>query len=97
MVMVLLARAVNLFSEVIVTLIIVSALMSWFTSSFGPGLWRVYRVIQSLTEPFLSPFRKLLWRFTSQMGIDFSPIVAILAVQFIARILIRVLVGLAQI
>ena len=48
--------------------------------------------IQSVTEPLVRPFRNLLWKFSSQMGIDFSPILAILAVQFVARLLTRVLI-----
>ena len=93
--MILIARVVNLFSDIVVMLICAGAVMSWFTSSFGPALWKVYGLIQSLTEPVISPFRKLLWRFSSQMGIDFSPVIAILAVQLATRILTRILVNIA--
>ena len=93
----LIAEVLSLFSRVIVALICASAVMSWFTPSFGPQLWKIYGLIQNLTEPFILPFRKLLWRFSSQMGIDFSPVIAILAVQFITRLLIRILVSVASI
>jgi len=92
MILMLLVRAINLFSDIIVMLICASAVMSWFTRSFGPGLWKIYHFIQSVTEPLIRPFRNLLWKFSSQMGIDFSPILAILAVQFVARLLTRVLI-----
>lgn len=94
---ILIAKAINTFVNLVVTLICVGAVMSWFTPSFGPQLWKIYSLIQSLTEPIIYPFRKLLWRFSSQMGIDFSPVIAILALQFIARVLIRILVGIASI
>ena len=97
MLTILIARVINLFSDILVALICVGAAMSWFTSAFGPGLWKVYGIVQSITEPVISPFRKLLWRFSSQIGIDFSPILAILAIQFVARLLIRILVGAAYI
>ena len=97
MMMILIARVINLFSDIIVILICIGAVMSWFTSSFGPGLWKVYGLIRSVTEPVISPFRKLLWRFSSQTGIDFSPVIAILAIQLIVRILTRILVSIAYI
>ncbi len=95
--MILIARVINLFSDIIVMLICAGAVMSWFTQSFGPGLWKVYSLIRNVTEPVINPFRKLLWRFSSQMGIDFSPILAILAIQFVTRVLTRILVGIAYI
>ena len=93
--MMLIAYVINRFSDVVVMLICVGAVMSWFTPSFGPRLWKVYHMVRSLTEPLIQPFRRLLWRFSSQMGIDFSPLLAILAIQLITRILTRILVGIA--
>ena len=97
MLMILIARVINLFSDIVVTLICVAAVMSWFTPSFGPRLWKVYHVVQNVTEPVVRPFRNLLWRFSSQMGIDFSPVLAILAIQFAARLLTRILINIAYI
>ncbi len=92
---ILIARIINLFGDVIVGLICIEAIMSWFTPAFGSGLWKAYHTIHSITDPFVQPFRRLLWRFSSSMGIDFSPILAILAIQFIVRIITRILVLLA--
>lgn len=97
MIMILIARVINLFSDIIVMLICAGAVMSWFTPSFGPGLWKAYNLIRSVTEPVISPFRKMLWKFSSQMGIDFSPVIAILAIQLVTRILTRILVGITYI
>ncbi|MDD7408750.1 MAG: YggT family protein [Anaerovoracaceae bacterium] len=87
-------RVINLFVNIIVTLICVEAIMSWFTGAFGPGLWKAYGIIHQVTDPFIRPFRALLMRFSMRSGIDFSPILAILALEFIARILTRVLLAL---
>lgn len=43
------------------------------------------------TEPILSPFRKLMQRFTGAMPIDFSPILAIFAIQLFQRIIITLI------
>lgn len=88
------ARVINLFADIIVTLICIEAVMSWFTPSFGQQLWKIYGTIHRVTNPFVEPFRRLMWRFTSQFGIDFSPIVAILAIQFVARIITRLLIAI---
>ena len=87
----LIGYAIYLFCDLLVTLIVVEAIMSWFVMAMPYQLQRIYAFIQSLTEPFLRPFRILLQRFTYSMGIDFSPIVAILVIQFVGRIIFRLL------
>jgi YggT family protein len=64
-----------------IILIIVYVLMSWLPMN-GAAIQDVYRVIGSLVEPYLGLFR----RFIPPMGgMDFSPIVAILLLQFGVR------------
>lgn len=48
-------------------------------------------IIHMITEPVLEPFRRLQYRFLSNMPIDFSPIIALLAMDFIRMILVAVL------
>jgi YggT family protein len=90
----LLAYAIYLFCDFIVTLIVIEAIMSWFVMSMPYQIRRIYGFIQTLTEPFLRPFRRLLQKFTYRMGIDFSPIIAIMAIQLIGRLLSNILIGL---
>jgi YggT family protein len=73
---VLLINAINLFFQVLTYLILARAIMSWF---FRPGdrLYPIYSAIFRITEPILMPCRRLIGRFGSGMGVDFSPIVAI--------------------
>lgn len=87
----LLGYAVYLFCDILATLIVVEAIMSWFVMAMPPQLRRIYGFIQSLTEPFLRPFRVLLQRFSYSTGIDFSPVIAILVIQFVGRIVFVVL------
>ena len=48
-------------------------------------------IIHMITEPVLESFRRLQYRFLSNMPIDFSPIIALLAMDFIRMILVAVL------
>lgn len=72
----------NLYTWVIVA----AALISWVNPDpFNP----VVQVLRRATEPVLRPIRQLLSRF--QTGLDFSPLVAILLIQFVQRVILRAL------
>jgi YggT family protein len=66
-------------------LIIVYVLMSWFP--VRGMLYDVYSVLGSLVEPYLGVFRRVIPVFG---GIDFSPWVAILALEFVRVVLATV-------
>lgn len=69
--------------DVYVLLIIVRALISWFS----PNPYnRLYQLLISATEPVLGPLRRLI----PMQGIDISPIIAILLINIVVR---RVLIG----
>lgn len=69
--------------------IIARALISWV----NPDPWNpIVRFLERATEPVLSPIRRTLgWR----MGIDLSPIVAILLIVFLQYALVRSLFEMA--
>jgi uncharacterized protein YggT (Ycf19 family) len=70
-----------------VILIIVYVLMSWIPVNGGIIL-DLYRVLATLVEPYLGVFR----RFIPPMGgMDFSPIIAIIVLQFAVRALASLL------
>ncbi|AGL02941.1 YggT family protein [Desulfoscipio gibsoniae] len=71
--------------EVYTWLIFIRIILSWIrVNPYQP----VVRFIYETTEPFLGFFRRLI----PPMGmIDFSPIVAFIALQLLATILIRLL------
>ncbi|NLY52727.1 MAG: YggT family protein [Firmicutes bacterium] len=63
--------------------------MSWLPNVdyYNP----MVRFIYDVTEPVLAPFRQLL---PSVGGIDFSPILVFLVLDFVRRILLQVLISL---
>lgn len=81
--------------NIYVLLLIVRILSSWFPAPNSPGLRRAVEILHELTEPVLGLFRRLLPQAISGgAGIDFSPIVAILALQIGWSLLRSVLVQL---
>lgn len=81
------AKVISGFGDVIITLICLQAIMSWFVSALPPGGMRFYNLLASLTEPFIRPFRRLTARFAYSMGIDFSPLIAIIVIQMVCRLI----------
>ena len=68
--------------------IIARALISWV----NPDPWNpIVRFLYQVTEPVLRPIRRRL----PATGIDFSPVVVILAIYFLQRFLVRILVEMA--
>lgn len=88
---ILLMRAVNLFFQVLVYLIIGRAILSWFIRAPYGNLYRFYTVIIQLTEPILNPCRRILARFGLIGAIDFSPILAIIGLTIINGFIINIL------
>lgn len=76
------------FCNIIILMIVIQAIMSWFVPMFSDSLRRVYNGIDMVTDPFIRPFRKLMQRFTYSIGIDFSPLIAIIAIQMINRLIV---------
>ncbi len=72
-------------------LIIIRALISWV----NPDPYNVIvQFLYKVTEPMIAPFRKFLPAHT--IGIDISPIFALLAIWFLKLFLVRTLFGLAM-
>ena len=90
MIMVLIS-AVNLFCQVLIYLILGRAILSWFVRNPYDTVGKIYSMIIQITEPMLSPCRRLLSRFNMMGTIDFSPILAIIAITAIRRILVTIL------
>ena len=73
-------------------LIVAGAILSWVPSSAGSWVVDVKRAINTLTDPFLDIFRQLLGSVgMGNMMIDFSPIVALVALQFLERLIVGIL------
>ncbi len=73
------------FISVLNFLIVLRAVFSWFSRDYSSP---IFRILYNLTEPILSPIRSLLNRLGVGGMVDFSPIVAILALDVIGRFLV---------
>ena len=84
------ARLLDMVLWAYMWLIIIRALLSWV----NPDPWNpVVQFLTRVTEPVLAPIRRRLptWR----MGIDLSPLVAILAIYFVQWFLVGTLRDIA--
>ena len=67
--------------------VIISALLSWVNPDpYNP----IVRILRNLTEPVFYRIRRWL-PFTYMGGMDFSPIVLLLAIQFVKIFLVQTL------
>jgi YggT family protein len=84
---IILAQAVNIFSQVLTFLVLGYVILSYFMSPSHP----VRSFVDRLVEPLLAPIR----RFVPLIGMmDFSPVILIILVQFISGILVNIFVNL---
>lgn len=71
-------------------LIIIRALLSWVNPDpYNPVVQFLYRT----TEPMLAPFRRIVPTYA--MGVDLSPIFALIMVWFLKLFFVRTLFGIA--
>ncbi|MCC6299914.1 MAG: YggT family protein [Anaerolineales bacterium] len=84
--MLFIAQIVNALSQILVLLVIVSVILSYFMDPYHP----IRRGVDNIVEPMLAPIRRIL----PTIGMfDFSPLVLILIIQFGARFLIAILLS----
>ncbi|NEQ40862.1 MAG: YggT family protein [Okeania sp. SIO3I5] len=86
----LLAETLSTFVSIYLVLMFIRILLSWFPNVnwYDPP----FSVLSQLTDPYLNIFRSII---PPLGGIDFSPIIAIFALQFAAQLLTGLLSGLA--
>lgn len=72
-------------SQLLVLLVIVSVILSYFMDPYHP----VRRSIDSVVEPLLAPIRRIV----PLVGmLDFSPIILIILIQVLSNLIIRFLI-----
>ena len=80
---IILLQGLNLFFEIIIWIMIARILLTWF-----PNInWynQPFKAMKEITDPILEPFRKII---PPLGGIDFSPIVAFIAIELLRTIVI---------
>ena len=71
-------------------LIIVRALISWVSPDpYNP----IVRLLYNTTEPLLAPFRRLVPTYA--IGLDISPIFALIFIWFLKLFVVRTMFGIA--
>ncbi|MFW6333835.1 MAG: YggT family protein [Desulfosalsimonas sp.] len=86
-----LAKVLNIALTVYMWIIIARAVLSWVNPDpFNP----IVRIINQVTEPVLSKVRQYVPAVVG--GIDFSPIIVLLAVVFLQAFLVQSLIQLAN-
>lgn len=78
---------VKLLVDFYMILIVVYCLFSWIPNK-GPTLQTVDVAVSNLVEPYLNLFRKII---PPVGGIDFSPVIAILVIQLVARLIFQII------
>jgi len=79
---------INALSQLLVLLVIVSVILSYFMDPYHP----VRRAIDGVVEPLLSPIRRIV----PLIGmLDFSPLILIILIQVVSNLIIRFLITLS--
>jgi YggT family protein len=76
---------INVLAQALTLAIFARVLLSWVPMKLP---WGLGEFVWAVTEPLLAPIRRAL---PFMGGIDFSPFIALIAIQAIASILLRIL------
>lgn len=82
-----LVTIINIVAQLLVLLVIVSVILSFFMDPYHP----IRRGVDNIVEPMLAPIRRVV----PLVGmLDFSPLILILLIQLIRGVLISLLLNL---
>ncbi|OGW36953.1 MAG: hypothetical protein A2010_05530 [Nitrospirae bacterium GWD2_57_9] len=85
------AKVLDVVLNIYMWVIIIRALISWVNPDpYNP----IVQILTKMTEPVLAPIRKLVPAY--KIGIDFSPLIAILVIIFLQYALINTLYRIGQ-
>ena len=79
---------IDIMFTVYIYLIIAEVLMSWVPHNPSQP---IFKFIAEATEPILTPCRRLI---PTVGGIDFSPIIALMAVELLRRVVLTILASI---
>ena len=84
---VLIANFVSIFAQLVILLVFVASILSFFMSPYHP----IREALDRLVNPMLAPIRRLV---PTAGGLDFSPLILIILIQFIASAVVNILLSL---
>ena len=85
----LISRIINAIASLLKLAIVADALLSWLP--YSETIYNIRNVLQRVTYPITEPIRKLLSPLTQSIGIDITPIIAYVVVDFISGLIINLL------
>ena len=83
-------RAIYMFSDLFTWALVLRAVFSWFARDQYSTVGKIYIALIRFTEPVVAPCRKALSRLNTGM-FDFSVFLAMILVQAVARLLVRII------
>lgn len=88
-----LAEMIEMVLHIYTFVILIAVFLSWVRPDpYNP----IVRIIRQLTEPAFYQARRLMPRGLLRTGIDFSPMIILLAIIFIRRVVVSLLLDLAH-
>lgn len=84
----------NLVFDILIFLIFVDVIGSWIQMlrvQLPDAVYRLLHMVHSIVAPIMAPVRRIIPPIG---GLDLSPIVALIGLQLIQQVLVRILVGL---
>ena len=88
----LILELINIYKYVIIAVIVMSWLFQFNVINYSnPTVRQIYGALKSLTEPVLGPIRRIM---PDLGGLDISPIIAFLGLEFLQRLIIAYLPNL---
>jgi len=82
----ILVQLISLVTNLLILLIFVWAILSWFVPPYNP----VREALDRIVEPMLAPIRRLV---PLAGMIDFSPMILMILIELISRVLINVVLS----
>lgn len=94
--MIALLQTIDLILSLYTWVLIIAAVLSWLVAlnvvnPYSPAVRSLGRGIEVLTEPLLRPIRRVL---PTAGGMDFSPVVLLIAIYFLRRFIPEVVFGI---
>lgn len=84
-----LAQLIHLAINLYIWILVINAILSWIAfASYNITIRRIYSITTRLTLPVLRPIRRLVYPLTRRLGVDISPLIAIIILIFIDRLII---------
>ncbi|MDR1778541.1 MAG: YggT family protein [Clostridiales Family XIII bacterium] len=87
-------KVVNLLAQVLIGILFVQAIMSWFVNPYRTdprsAVYKIYMILTRITEPMVRPVRKFMSRYNTG-PMDFSLIILALLIMALNRVLVRIL------